>query len=146
MVSAENFMKVRLFTYIVIRSYKHDRDRSGMSRNSSIPTTGWGTTSPGTLYVCGGMPIRQCGPVHQVHRQSYNHRLEGHTSPQSRSKRYVTLCHPTPNFSPVASLNTSTCGVLGTVIRGALGAARRWNYELQFHIRKEFLVMNIPSA
>jgi hypothetical protein len=49
------------------------RARGGMWRYFSILTTEWGTTSS-PLHICGCVPIRQRGPVYQVHRLRCNHR------------------------------------------------------------------------
>jgi len=78
-----------------------------MWRHSSISTARRGTTSPGPLHVCGGVPIRQRGTVH---RHRCNYEMERHTSPPSRPWRYVTSRRPTLHFSTEAAQNTSACG------------------------------------
>jgi hypothetical protein len=64
--------------------------------------------SPGPLHVCGGVTIRQRGPV-PLHR--YNHGLQRCNCSPSRSYHYVTFRRPTPHFSPVATHDTSLCCV-----------------------------------
>lgn len=56
--------------------------RGGMWRHSSIPTTGWLTTSPGPLHVCGGVLIRQRRPLNLLHVYRCKHWLERVTCPQ----------------------------------------------------------------
>jgi hypothetical protein len=77
MVSAENLLRVLFLTYVVVRSYEHDREHvvacEGIPQ-SLQPHEGL-HLSPGPLHVCGGVPIRQLGPFHQVHRHRCNHRL-----------------------------------------------------------------------
>jgi len=80
-------MKVLFLTYDIVRSYEHNREH--VAARESIPQSlqpdGGLQLSPGPLHVCAGVPIRQRGPVHQVHRHRCNHGLERHTSPPTRS-------------------------------------------------------------
>ena len=62
MVSAENFMKVLFFTYDFVCSYEHDRVH--VAACGSFPQ--YLQPDGGLhLHVCGRVPIRQSGPVHQ---------------------------------------------------------------------------------
>jgi len=60
--------------------------------------------SPGLLHVCGGVPIRQRGPFHQVHRHRCNHRSSVATVDWSatpvhhRGHVAISLRRPTPHF------------------------------------------------
>ena len=63
-----NFIEVLFLTYI-FRSYEHDRKHvtayEGISL--SIQPDGGLRLSASSQYVCGGVPIRQSGPLHQVY-------------------------------------------------------------------------------
>ena len=115
MVSAGNFMKLLFLTYDVVRSYEYDREHVAACEGipqSLHPDGGlYIHVSPGPLNACGGVLIRQRGPVHQVHRHHCKHGLDRHTSTSSCSRRSETLLRPTHLFSRVAAENASALGV-----------------------------------
>jgi len=81
MVSAENFMKVLFFTYDFVCSYEHNRVHMAACEGfpQYLQPDGGLHLSPNPLHVCGGVPIRRCGPVYQVHRHRCNQGHERHT-------------------------------------------------------------------
>ena len=80
--------------------YEHDREHAAYEGTpQSLQPVGGLHLSPGPLHVCGGVPIPQSGPVHQIHQHRCNLRLERHSSPPSRSWRYINYRRPTPYFS-----------------------------------------------
>ena len=85
--STLSFAEVFL-AYDIVHSYKHDREHLAACEN--IPQSlqpDWGLhLSPGPLRVCGGVPNRQHGPLHQV--------CCHHHSPHfSQRPQYVRLWH-----------------------------------------------------
>ena len=74
MVSAENFMKVLCLRHDVVHSYEHDREHVVACEGipQSLQQDGGLYLPAGPLCVCGGVPIQQRGPVHQVHRHRCN--------------------------------------------------------------------------
>jgi len=115
------------FGFVYVRNWAHrtrSRARGGKWTHSSIPTTGWRTTSPGPPHVCGGVLIRQRRPLNLLHACRCKHWLERVICPQHWSCGYVTRRRPI-HHSSVSS------------------PTPRWNYELLYHILKEFF--NTPS-
>jgi len=86
------------------------RARGGMWRHSSIPTTGWRTTSSGLLHFCGGVPIRQRRPLNLLHPYRCKHWQERVTCPQLWSCYYVTRRRPIPHFKRIVTHNRYACG------------------------------------
>ena len=110
MVSAASFIKVLFLTYDVVRSYEHDREYIEACEGipQSLQPDGGLHLSRGLLHACGGVPIQQRGPVHQVYRHRCNHRLDRHASTQSRSCRSVRDdSHYTSRFRSVAERHRS---------------------------------------
>ena len=99
MVSAENFMKVLFFTYDFVCSYEHDRVHMACEGFSQyLQPDGGLHLIPDPLHVCGGVPIRQYGPVYQVHRHRCNLGLE---------RQILHVLYTSVQSVPV----TSVCGV-----------------------------------
>jgi len=64
-VSAENFMKVLLLSYDVVRPYEQDRGHVAACEciPQSLQSVGGLHLPPGPLHLCDGVAI-QCGPIH----------------------------------------------------------------------------------
>jgi hypothetical protein len=108
LVSAENFVKVLFFMYDFVCSYEQDRLHVAACEGFTQylqPDKGL-HLSPDPLHVCGGVPTRQRGPVHKVHRQRCK---QGHEPPSTAMfmPQYTRALH----FSPVATHHTSVCSV-----------------------------------
>jgi hypothetical protein len=88
-----DFMIVGFYTYNLFRTYENAREHVVIFEiiPQSLQPDGGLKLSPGPLYVSGGLPIRQFGAVHQVHRHRHNHGLERYPHQKSRSIRYVNL-------------------------------------------------------
>jgi hypothetical protein len=106
----------------------------------SLQLDGGLSLSPVPLHVCGGVPIRQRRPLHQLHRHRSKCWPERDTSP-----RYWWCCTShdvAPLFTSI--LSALTTGRIVAFIRCAMGARCRCNYELLYHFRKKFLDFMLP--
>jgi hypothetical protein len=132
--------------FVYVRTGVHRNTIESMWRHSSIPSTGWRSTSPGPLHVCGGVPIRQRRPPNVLHPYHCKHWLERETSTQLWSCGYVTGRRPIPRFKLIVTYNRWDCGraqyhgLRGLFVRHTVRVTRHWNYELLYHNLKEFLL------